>query len=165
MRINDLEEAAQKVVQLDRDYHRRAAGELVIDRMLYSYLQARFENISRQHPVWMYGSNHPHRIDFRSGGTNPVVFELAWRKSPVGSGLSANTNKSELRKLSRVKQEQARLRALLLLDLSDTPLRKDDLRDQYANINAGPGKFPRKPVRVIYVQKDLSFHFSWSPFV
>jgi hypothetical protein len=164
MRIQDLEEAAHEVVRLDRDYAKRAAGEFVIDRMLYSYLCARFENISRQHPVWMYGSAHPHRIDFRAGGTNPVVFELAWRKSPVGAGLSANTNRSELRKLSRVKQEQAKLRALLLLDLSTVPLREDHLRAQYDGINAGPGKFPRKPVRVIYVHNELSFHFPWSPF-
>jgi hypothetical protein len=163
MNIKKLQGAAAEVIRLDGDYAHRALREIVVDRMLYSFMAARYDHVQRQHYVQMYGSARPHRIDFRIGGVNPIVFELAWRKSAGGAGLNANSNRAELKKLSRVSQNSAKLRALLLIDLANEPLREEALQEQYSCLNAGPGRFERRPVRIIYVHRQTSFHFVWRP--
>lgn len=104
------------------------------------------------------------RIDFRFGGSNPVVLELVVRAPTGGGSLSGGQNIGELKKLCRVSYAQARLRALLLLDLAGEPLKKDSLKDTYVPRHAGPGKFKRSAVRIIYVHRQSAFSFLWSPF-
>lgn len=165
MNIEDVTEAGVAILHLLQDYHRPPAHrEMLIDPIIYAYMKGRFGAVSRQHHVSVYGSRKPKRIDFRVGGTNPVVLELAVR-SPLGSGsLLGQPNTSELRKLCKVSTTQASLRVLLLIDLYVNNYTKPDLKSTYDVINAGPGKFKRCPVRVVYVHMDNRFNFAWSPF-
>src|SRR5207245_1508894 len=126
-------------------------------------LTARFGRISRQHPVYLYGSERPQRIDFRYGGPNPVVIEFAVRPRDGGGQLYGSQNESELRKLTRVNQTEAKLRVLLLVDLANAPIAESELKPTYDGINAGPGNFTRMPVRVIYVHDQQSYNFIWRP--
>src|SRR5690606_29593827 len=111
---------------------------MLIDPILYAYMKGRFGPVTRQHHVSVYGSQKPKRIDFRIGGTNPSVMELAVR-SPLGSGsLLGGPNTSELRKLCKVSTTQAKLRVLLLIDLYANHYTKSDLKDSYDTVHAGP---------------------------
>jgi hypothetical protein len=164
MRISDIQKVGLDVLQLMGKYQNPPQKELLIDAILLAYLSGRFSQVDRQHYVYLYGSTKPRRIDFRFGGSNPVVLELAVRPPTGGGRLSGSQNISELRKLCRVSHTQARLRALLLLDLYYDPLQKDSLKATYDRIDAGRGRFKRSSVRVIYVHLRDTFHFRWSPF-
>jgi hypothetical protein len=120
--------------------------------------------VARQHYVYLYGSSKPQRIDFRFGGSNPVVLELAIRSHAGGGSLSGSQNTKELNKLCRVSRMQARLRVLLLLDLTNNPVKKAPLKKTYDPLHAGPGNFKRSSVRVVYVHSQNGFNFSWNPF-
>jgi hypothetical protein len=85
MNIDQLLNVGSQVVNLLGDYTRKPHREMLIDPVLFAYLRGRFETVSRQHHVSVYGSTRPKRIDFRVGGTNPVVLELAVRP-PTGGG-------------------------------------------------------------------------------
>lgn len=164
MNIADVQKVGAEVLKLLSQYHNPPHKELLLDAILLAYLSGRYSNVARQHYVSVYGSSHPRRIDFRFGGTNPVMLELAVRSPAGGGSLYGSQNYSELNKLCRVSHSQARLRVLLLLDLASRPLSKKSLKDTYDPLHAGPGKFKRSSVRVIYVHRDVSFHFLWSPF-
>lgn len=164
MKISDIQSAGKKVLGLLDQYYNPPEKELLLDAILFAYLSGRHQNVARQHPVYLYGSANPKRIDFRLGGNNPVVIELATRPPSGGKTLYGSQNISELRKLCRVRQSEARLRALLLLDLAGHPLKKQALRDSYKRLHAGRGKFERHVVRVIYVHRGETFSFPWSPF-
>jgi len=164
MNIRDIEQAGADVIALLRQYHNPPHKELLLDAILFAYLSGRHAKVARQHRLYLYGSSKPNRIDFRIGGSNPVVLELAPRSPSGGGSLSGSQNVKELRKLCRVKPTQAKLRALLLLDLADHPIKKAALRNTYVDVHAGPGKFKRSSVRVIYVHRKSSFSFSWKPF-
>ncbi|WP_276967056.1 hypothetical protein [Metallibacterium scheffleri] len=165
MNIEEITDVGVQVLRLLDDYSRAPAHrEMLIDPILYAFLKGKFGAVARQHHVAVYGSQRPKRIDFRVGGTNPVVLELAVR-SPKGVGsLLGKSNTSELRKLCKVSTTQAKLRALLLIDLYGNNYTKDHLQESYEKIHAGPGKFERNSVRVIYVHMNNRFDFSWSPF-
>ena len=164
MRIEDVEAAGREIISIIGDYTRQPHREMLIDPILYAYLRGRFTSIARQHHVSVYGSNRPRRIDFRKGGSNPVVLELAVRPPTGGGHLLGGQNASELRKLCKVSKTQARLRALLLIDLYGTHYLKADLKASFDLINAGPGKFTRSAVRVVYVHRNNTFNFAWNPF-
>jgi hypothetical protein len=136
---------------------------MLIDRTVYAYFEGRFGHFSRQHRVRMHSKPRPQRIDFRYGTSNPVVIEFAVRPRTKGGHLYGSQNRSELRKLTRVLSSEAKTRVLLLLDLSSNPIPKPKLKKTYDGINAGKGNFTRHSVRVIYVQRDNSYHFSWKP--
>lgn len=165
MNIEEATEAGVQILHLLQDYHRAPAHrEMLVDPILYAFLKGRFGSVTRQHHVPVYGSNKPKRIDFRVGGPNPSVMELAVR-SPVGSGsLLGGPNTSELRKLSKVSETRARNRILLLIDLYAGHYTKEALKSSYDHIHAGPGKFKRCPVRVVYGHMNNRFNFSWSPY-
>lgn len=164
MNIREITEAARAVIDILDEYHNAPNREMHIDPVLFAYLRSRHSSVQRQHYVYRYGSHKPQRIDFRSGGNNPVVLEFAVRPPTGGGTLSGSQNTSELRKLCRVSDTAARLRALLLVDLFHSPLEKSSLKETYDQINAGRGKFKRNSVRVIYVHADTQFNFLWSPF-
>jgi hypothetical protein len=90
--------------------------------------------------------------------------EFAVRPPKGGGELYGSQNVSELRKLCRVSHTEARLRALLLLDLCHESIKQDALQNTYVSINAGRGRFRRSAVRVIYVHRDFGFNFLWKPY-
>ena len=164
LNIKEIKDATQVVMDLLGEYTNAPRNELPIDPILYSYLHGRFDSMQRQHYVHLYGSDKPKRIDFRYGGSNPVVMEFAVRPPTGGAQLTAKQNLTELRKLCRVTRNEAKLRSLLLIDLYWKPQDKEKLKMAYDLEHAGPGKFERHPVRVIYVHKQETFDFSWSPY-
>lgn len=159
MTIKDITHAGAEVLRMLDDYKGVASqGELGADRVLFGLLQGRFRHMSRQHRV------RAGRIDFRFGTSNPVVIEFAFRapRDPR-TRLFASQNRSELRKLTRVRPATARMRVLLLLDRSKHPIPEDTLRKGYDEAHAGVGRFQRHTVRVIYVHKHLTYNFRWYP--
>jgi hypothetical protein len=165
MNLEQIQSATLRVLELLKDYAGGHVGrrEMLLDPILYGFLEGRFEHLSRQHYSYIHGSARPKRIDFRRGTTNPVVIEFAVRPPGGGGTLYGSQNRTELRKLCRVTPAEARLRVMLLVDLHSTPLNKDNLKATYDDQNSGPGRFQRHSVRVLYVHKDLQFHFLWRP--
>lgn len=142
MNITSLVSAAETVLGLLEEFAGRTArNEREFDQIFYGYLKGCFASMRRQHPVRMYGSRRPHRIDFRQGGTQPAVIELAVRPAIGGSQLHGSSNQSELRKLARVKRSAAQTRFLLLVDLSSHPLSRAALKATYDPLHAGRGRF------------------------
>ncbi|MHB8644150.1 MAG: hypothetical protein ACYDA3_14840 [Gaiellaceae bacterium] len=160
MNIDDIVEAAHDTLAMMSEYKGAGQGEFGADRIFYGLLQGRFGHMTRQHRV------AAGRIDFRYGTYNPVVIEIVLRKPhDARATLFARTNRSELRKLTKVQPSTARLRALLLLDRALDRIQEADLRGSYANEHAGRGRFGRHVVRVIYVHRnDSDYHFRWTPF-
>jgi len=157
-----LLQACERVVELAQQYkpteHHREMG---YDGLLFGFLEASFGKIRRQHQIWMGKSRVPKRIDYRQGGTSPVVIEFAVR-TPGRNEIYGSQNRDEIRKLAR--QRKASGRYLVLLDLSRKPaLVPADLWVTYKGVNAGPGRFTRKPVQVIYVHPALTETFLWRP--
>lgn len=156
-------ESAQEVIDLLGHYPYWPSDEREVDKILYAYLSGRFGNASRQWSVNLSGGTRG-RIDFRTGGPNPLVAELAVRTSQ-GGNLSVGANRSELSKLSRVPSTEARVRVLLLLDLTVTPLNYTRLKQGYADHWLGRGRFVRQPVSVVYAcRSQPPQRFIWSPF-
>src|SRR5262245_47898774 len=154
--------ACQRVVELAREYkpqeHHREMG---YDGLLFGFLEAQFGKMKRQHKVWIGKSPWPKRLDFRQGGSSPVVLEFAVR-TPGRNEIHGSQNGSEIGKLTR--QRKASARYLLLFDLSgDLPMDTDDLWNSYRRLNGGVGKFTRKPVQVIYVHPDHVDSYIWRP--
>jgi hypothetical protein len=167
MTKNEVRHAGRAVLKLLALYKgpQVRKNERAIDPVVMSYLRGAGYSVSRQHQVWMYGSTKPHRIDFRVAGNPRSVLELAVREAEGIQQLSAATNHDELKKLARVKQNEAHMRYLLLLDMSSKrgPIPKADLEAEYDGLNAGKGKFTRNPVRVVYIHATDEYDFRWSP--
>ena len=165
MNIYQIKKATQNIIRLLQDYagsgeYRR---EMLLDPVIYGYFEAAFGRMSRQHHVRLHSRPRPQRIDFRHGGSNPVVFEFAVRPPGGGGHLYGSQNTSELRKLTRVLTSQARLRVLLLVDLLQHPISRENLKRTYDAVNAGRGRFQRHSVRVIYVHASEEYDFLWRP--
>jgi hypothetical protein len=165
MNLEQLQQASRRVISLLDDYTGTHVGrrEMLLDPVLYGYLEGRFSQITRQHHVRLHSSSHPKRIDFRSGTTNPVVIEFAVRPPTGGPELYGSQNRSELRKLCRVTKSAARLRVLLLIDLYSEPLLKSSLKPTYDKQNSGQGNFKRHSVRILYVHRKEQYNFLWRP--
>lgn len=161
MNRNEIAQAALTVMQLLAHYSNAPHREMLVDPALYAFLEARFERMRRQIPIQVGASQK--RIDFRHGGTNPVAIEFAVRPPNGGGQLYGSQNASELRKLSRLPQTKAKLRALLLMDLHATPHARQNLESTYDQVVLGPGNYVRKPVSVIYVHRNRHYQFVWRP--
>jgi hypothetical protein len=165
--ISDIVEAGKEVIFLLSRYSNAPHREMKIDPALFGYLRGKHGPVDRQHPVHLYGGKQgkrAKRIDYRLGGSNPVVLEFAVRPPTGGGTLLGSQNASELRKLCRVSDTEARLRALLLVDLYREPHDIDSLWDTYDRVSTGPGRYKRSGVRVIYVHAQLSSpHYIWRP--
>lgn len=164
--IAELMSIARTTLDLVQDYRGRPKRERDLDPMLYALLSSRYGNrgslVKRQYPIRMLGSDC--RVDFRVGGPNPILIEFAFRPSTGGGDLCSSTNRSELLKLSRFPQTEAKLRALLLVDACVAgPYDRARLKEKYGEVKSGPGKIERNPVRVIYAHPQKSFHFCWRP--
>jgi hypothetical protein len=165
MNIAQINDATLRVLEMLLHYSGGHVGsrEMLLDPILYGYLDGRFGHMQRQHYVQVRGKSKPKRIDFRQGTENPVVIEFAVRPPAGGGNLHGSQNYSELRKLCRVSKSAARTRILLLIDLHSTPLERENLKPTYDKQNSGRGKFKRNSVRVLYVHRDLQYHFIWKP--
>ena len=164
--LKDVKYAAQQIVGPICGRKARSFAEGDIGRILYAYLLGKFGGVKSEVPV-LLGKNTKY-IDFRFGdhpyGGNPCVVELAVRNTEHGQQLSSSQNKSELRKLSRYPATQAQTRVLLLLDIGHHPLIESNLKPGYDELkHLGVGKFQRQSVRVLYVHREVDFHFSWKP--
>ena len=159
--IADLIEVGRDVIAMCDHYHgSRPKTEMLVDLLLYGYLQGRFEKFFRQYQVWYGNSSKPKRIDFRQGGTRPVGIEFVLRTDGRNE-IYGSQNRSEIRKLCRLRQSRWSTRILLLLDLTDHPLGKAALKATYDEVNSGRGRFRRHTVTVIYVHKETDFTFQW----
>jgi hypothetical protein len=158
--------AARKLLLLRKDYSNPPKRERELDPLFYAYLKGHHTGVkvSRQAHVHFTNRSHPSRVDFRLGGTNPTLLELAVRPPNGIQELMGPQNKKELRKLSKFSQTKAKRRILLLLDLRETPIHKAKLKESYATVHAGPGNKSRHAVTVIYVQANTDYSFSWDPF-
>src|SRR5436309_1217302 len=111
MNKDQLQHGGEVVLRLALKYG-RTDGEARVGRILLGYLEGRFGNMSKEWHTRVPGYSRPARIDFRHGGTNPVVIELAVRRQGrPRQALMEAVNETELRKLTRVPQSKARLRA------------------------------------------------------
>ncbi len=99
MNIADITTASKDIIAMLGEYHNAPRREMHLDPMLYALLKGRFTHIARQHHVRIYGSPRPKRIDFRYGGSNPVVIEFAVRPPNGGGQLYGTQNVSELQKI------------------------------------------------------------------
>jgi hypothetical protein len=156
----DIIDLGETVREMAQAYSIKRKGEFFYDALLFGLLRARYPNASRQLKLRMRpGQARAQRIDFRLGGTNPTVIELAHGSRRMGLGPSSN--RSELQKLCR--QRKARTRFLLLSDTSDKlpAVNKEDLQSRYKAWNPGRGRFDRLTVQVIYARRDHSFVFPW----
>lgn len=163
MNIEDIIEAGEEALHLLARYSNAPHREMLIDPALFGYLRGKHGPVDRQHNVYVYGDVRPKRIDYRLGGNNPVVLEFAVRPATGGGNLLGSQNRSELRKLCRVSTAEARLRALLLLDLYHQPHDLESLWDTYERVATGPGRYTRNGVRVIYVHEDVNDTYLWHP--
>jgi hypothetical protein len=161
--VKDIIEAGREVIHLLSRYSNAPHREMLIDPALFGYLRGKHGPVHRQHNVYVYGDDRPKRIDYRLAGNNPVVLEFAARPPTGGGTLLGSQNSSELRKLCRVSATEARLRALLLLDLYHEPHDIDLLWTTYDRVSTGPGKYRRSGVRIVYVHAELDATYLWRP--
>ena len=164
MNVTALKNIGQDIARMLADYTNGPKREMLIDPALYAYLRGSGRSVERQFHAHLPGAKRPPRIDFRIRGPNPVLIEFAVRPAIGGGQLYGSQNKTELWKLCRFSNAQAKLRALLLIDLYEDPISKDALKNTYNEIHAGSGKFPRYPIKVIYTHSSEAYSFNWSPF-
>jgi hypothetical protein len=154
--INTLSRLGRKTLRLAMTFPEYRRNETVLHGVLLGLLEGEVGMMGREKRT-TYG-----RIDFRHGGSNPAVIELAIRDAYNSNQLYGSQNSAELNKLCRVPHERARLRALLLLDSSNSaPIPKSKLKATYDKVTSSPGKFERSSIRVIYVHPDLDYDFLW----
>ena len=158
--------AAKVLLRLRDDYSNPPKRERELDPLFYAYLKGHLHKVkvSRQEYVYFAGSSKPSRIDYRVGGSNPTMIELAVRPPGGIQELMGPQNLKELKKLSKVPQSKAKRRMLLLLDLRGKAIEKVTLKASYDPLHVGPGKKGRFPVSVIYVHAEIQYSFPWNPF-
>ncbi len=160
-----LFDACHRVLLLARQYRpTEPHREMGYDGLLFGFLDARFGKMRRQYQITVGPSKLPKRLDFRQGGTSPVVIEFATRTRGRNE-VYGSQNRSEIQKLSR--QRKASLRCLILLDVSgNPPLPVDKLWSTYDKVRLGPGQYSRMPVQIVYIHPDVprekAFH-CWKP--
>lgn len=157
--------AALALIDLRKDYSNPPKTERGLDPIFYGYITAAHPNVivSRQMHIKFHGAKNPSRIDFRIGGTNPTVLELAVRPATGQQQLCGPQNHDELLKLSKVPLNKAKRRILLLVDLKKNSIKKDSLKATYDSLHAGPGKKVRHAVTIVYVHSGLQYSFTWKP--
>jgi hypothetical protein len=165
-RLKDVKHAALQILGPVCGNKPRSYSEADIGRILHAFLLGNFGGVIKECPIEL-GSRTSY-IDFRFGdspyGRNPCVVELVVRNTEHGNQLISSQNETELKKLSRYPATRAQTRVLLLLDIGHDALSQAYLQPGYDKLkHLGAGKFQRESVRVLYVHRDLYFHFSWSP--
>jgi hypothetical protein len=159
--IGKLIRAGQALTEIGEKLTGKKSQERWLHGVLLGYLEAKYGRMSSE-----WGVEHGSwsgRIDLRRGGPNPDLIEFVVRWHGVEEGPDQNS--SELRKLCRVPWEQARHRYLLIVDLAGgPPLSRERLKKRYDRWHAGPGRFERQSIRVVYVHPKIAYHFPWNPY-
>jgi hypothetical protein len=161
MNISSIIDAARTILRLLEDYSRPPNREMLLDAMLYAYLEGCYGHMARQFQAPLPGKPAA-RVDYRRGTVAPVMIEFAVRSPGGGGQLYGSQNRAELCKLTRFSRTRARMRYLLLIDLSKWPIPQTQLKATYDKISSGPGRFKRHSVRVVYVSRTEQYHFSWN---
>lgn len=163
--VNALKRIGQDIACMIQDYSSTPYREMQIDLALYACLRETAKRgVERQFRATLPRRKRPARIDFRVVHPNAVLIEFAVRPRIGGGQLAGSQNKAELCKLTRFGNSKAKLRALLLIDLARKPYDLCTLKAQYDQIDAGRGRFPRNPVKVIYAHAQEAFAFKWDPY-
>ncbi len=150
---------ARDILKLASHYKGKPHREMTLDGLVYGVLHTKFA-VTRQHRVYSsVPGQKPKRIDFRQGGTNPVVIEFVVRTEHHRNEVYGGQNKDELHKLAR--QSKVKARYLLILDIATDPIAQSKLKDSYAKVAHQRGRGARKRVRVIYVHSAEDYHFLW----
>jgi hypothetical protein len=163
MNVRMLQKIGQDLAIMVKDYSGGPQREMLIDPALYARFRATGRSVERQFPAHLPGCVKPARIDFRFKAPNAVLIEFAVRPPKGGGHLCGSQNRDELCKLTRFSNSDAKLRALLLVDLRSEPHDLEALWATYKQINAGPGHFARHPVQVVYTHATTVGRFRWTP--
>jgi hypothetical protein len=159
--LDDLVAVGRDVIAMCSHYHgRRPKTEILVDYLLYGYLQGGYGCFTRQHQIRYGTSAMPKRIDFRQGGSRPVGIEFVLRTQGRNE-IYGSQNGDEIEKLCRLRQKQWSTRVLLLLDLCKESVGRAELKETYDKICTGPGNFTRHTVSVVYVHRDTDYTFQW----
>src|SRR5580704_2009768 len=132
IRRETLVTTAKDILELASHYKGEPHREMRLDGLVYGVLNAKFA-VSRQHHVRSsVPGRKPKRIDFRQGGTNPVVIEFVVRTERHRIEAYGGQNEDELHKLAR--QSNAKARYLLILDIAVEPIPAEKLKASYAKV-------------------------------
>lgn len=163
--IDDVQELGCALISVADLYPLQYRTERDFFPLVVAYLYGRIPKVDTE------VSGTDGRIDFRIGGLNPAVLEIAVcprrlkdadldaQKFPghiQGTQLYATQNRPEIKKLKAVPQTKARNRFLLLLDLPGTT-NISSLQSQYEK-ELPPGK-GGAVVRTVYVSRNTTIHF------
>jgi hypothetical protein len=153
-----MHEIGRRAIRLADTLSWKKAGERWLHGVVLGLLEAKIGHMQIEVQV----GNSKSRVDFRHGGSNQAVIELAVRHH--GPELYGPMNSSELRKLCKFTQSKAKRRVLLLLDPSHLPpIEKSALQKSYNTVSSGRGRFSRKTVTIVYVHADTEYSFQWRP--
>lgn len=165
--ISDAKALGQALIEVADTYPTRFLTETDFYPLVVAYLRGRVPALKPE-AIVVGGS-----VDFRVGGPNPALLELAVAPRELRDGcqdalkfpghgrapqLHASQNKSELKKLRAVPQSQAKNRYLLLLDFRGT-LDPRKLRESYTATAAKVAP-SQNVIRVVYVSRDRAFDFA-----
>lgn len=156
----------KSLIEIADNFPTRFLSERDFFPLVIAYLSGRVPNLTTEVAI------EEGDIDFRTGGPNPALLELAVAPREIrdanrpnlrfpGHGaatqLYASQNNPELKKLFSVPQSKAKNRYLLLLDLRDG----HDLKKLEASYRTKAKKLIRNgPIRVFYVsfKRCENFH-------
>ena len=165
--IPDTKALGQALIDVADAYPTRFLTETDFYPLVVAYLRGRVPALKTE-AIVVGGS-----VDFRVGGPNPALLELAVAPRELRDGrqdnlkfpghskapqLHASQNKTELKKLRTVPQSQAKNRYLLLLDFRGT-LDVKKLKASYAATAAKMAP-SRNAIRVVYVSRDRACDFA-----
>lgn len=161
----DVKQLGAALIKVADQYPTRFLTERDFFPLVVAYLHGRFPGVSAEHAV------EQGAIDFRLGGTNPSVIELAVAARALqdaafttlhfpghasATQLYASQNRSELAKLGRVSQTRARKRYLLLLDFRGFD--QEETKLKYRNLVSSIGL--GNPVCVVHVSRDVTSSYT-----
>jgi hypothetical protein len=163
LKLGEIESLGRMLIELGDLYPNQLRTESDFYPLVYAYLVGRFPAIKPE-----YSMQHG-EIDFRIGGSNPFLLELALQpralqdvhhREQVFPGhdqdnkLYGSQNMTELKKLFSVPQTQAKNRYLLLIDFRDAWEEKE-LKSKYEKASIRIIRVA--PVNIIYVSRKKSF--------
>jgi hypothetical protein len=163
--IEDVEELGAILLKLADDYPLQFRTEKDFFPLVRVFLEGRVPSVAAE-----VGASNK-KIDFRIGGPNPALLELAVAPRALTdpncpdvkfpghnqtTQLYASANKAELDKLRVVPQAQAKNRYLLLLDLGKG---HDTAKLRIGYDKQAPRATGSSPIRVVYVGRQRRVDF------
>lgn len=158
-----VEDLSHVLIKVADQYPLQYLTERDFYPLVLAYLSGRVPKLKTE--VLKEGS----KVDFRVGGTNPAVLELAVRPRVIqdayctelevrghkigGRQHFASQNVTELEKLSGYPQSQAKFRYLLLIDFQKGDS-LDDLESKYNEVADQIGSARLGPITVVYAVRQ-----------